>query len=425
MILAPVPDGVKRLALIGAGPSNLFLAGNLLKKRSDIHIDMYERNAQPFGLVRYGIAGDHTALRKGTYKKFDEILSNPMIRLIANTEVDGDAIASHTSNDDKNHIQLRQLVDPSVSPYILTVIGTGGRMEAVKLKDMICTEPWQSMKLVGLDTWGLDLIGDPLGLDGGVPCTMLLEAETLIGLINQHPNVVSSCPDLLNKINAAVHGNNIAIIGGGNVAIDILRFFVGDRDAFDKDVIHKDAQDYMQPRRIHVLIRSDWWNMKATNSELSDFMKLKALGVSYEVRGFYNHEGELNRSQKRLRNIFQQLIEKDDDYKVEGGVEVVFHFRSQAEQIDIYNNRVSLSDEDTISNVRLIVGATGFKVKEPPETAMCPSLPLENIGWLSTNGRGSLADSSNNANWVYQNIVKLIEKSSNEHSGRVLFTDKH
>jgi len=123
MIQAPISKGVKRLALVGAGPSNLFLARQLLKTRDDVHIDLYERNALPYGLVRYGIAGDHTALRKGAYKKFDEVLSNSKIRLIENTVVDGDR--SLYEKDDKRHIKLKHLVDPRISPYILTVVGTG------------------------------------------------------------------------------------------------------------------------------------------------------------------------------------------------------------------------------------------------------------------------------------------------------------
>ena len=51
------------VSLIGAGPSAFYLAGRLLKKVASIKIWMYDREATPFGLLRYGVAPDNLALK--------------------------------------------------------------------------------------------------------------------------------------------------------------------------------------------------------------------------------------------------------------------------------------------------------------------------------------------------------------------------
>jgi len=51
------------VAVVGAGPSGLFAAQSLIRKRPDIHIDIYDRLPTPFGLLRYGVAPDHTSIK--------------------------------------------------------------------------------------------------------------------------------------------------------------------------------------------------------------------------------------------------------------------------------------------------------------------------------------------------------------------------
>ena len=53
-----------RVAVIGAGPAGLFLVEALLKnKEQAVSIDVIERLATPYGLVRYGVAPDHAKIK--------------------------------------------------------------------------------------------------------------------------------------------------------------------------------------------------------------------------------------------------------------------------------------------------------------------------------------------------------------------------
>jgi hypothetical protein len=51
-----------KVAVVGAGPAGLF-AVERLAKQADVEIDLVERLATPFGLVRYGVAADHQSTK--------------------------------------------------------------------------------------------------------------------------------------------------------------------------------------------------------------------------------------------------------------------------------------------------------------------------------------------------------------------------
>lgn len=53
-----------RLAVVGSGPSGLFLTKTLLRQLKDaVKIDIFERLASPFGLLKYGVAPDHPEVK--------------------------------------------------------------------------------------------------------------------------------------------------------------------------------------------------------------------------------------------------------------------------------------------------------------------------------------------------------------------------
>lgn len=73
--LSPVATGATpRIAIIGAGPSGIF-AAQALVARSDAQVHVYDRLPAPYGLLRYGVAPDHTSIKgvaTALAKVFDE-----------------------------------------------------------------------------------------------------------------------------------------------------------------------------------------------------------------------------------------------------------------------------------------------------------------------------------------------------------------
>lgn len=55
---------MRRVAIVGSGPSGFYVAKYLNKARPDVAVDIIDKFPTPFGLVRYGVAPDHPEVKK-------------------------------------------------------------------------------------------------------------------------------------------------------------------------------------------------------------------------------------------------------------------------------------------------------------------------------------------------------------------------
>jgi len=75
-----------RVAIIGAGPAGFYAAGHLLKQKDHIiHVDMYDKLPVPFGLVRSGVAPDHQKIKNVT-RVYSKIAAHQEFRFFGNVE---------------------------------------------------------------------------------------------------------------------------------------------------------------------------------------------------------------------------------------------------------------------------------------------------------------------------------------------------
>ena len=73
-----------RVAIFGAGPSGLFLADALLKGHpGPLSIDIIDRLPAPYGLVRYGVAPDHPKI-KSVINTFAKTFADERVRFLGN-----------------------------------------------------------------------------------------------------------------------------------------------------------------------------------------------------------------------------------------------------------------------------------------------------------------------------------------------------
>ncbi len=78
------PDNPLRVAIVGAGPAGFYAADALLKAHGpNVTIHFYDRLPTPFGLVRFGVAPDHQKIKSVT-KLFERILARPNVRFFGN-----------------------------------------------------------------------------------------------------------------------------------------------------------------------------------------------------------------------------------------------------------------------------------------------------------------------------------------------------
>ena len=79
-----------RVAIIGAGPAGFYTAERLYKEKNlNVSIDMFDRLPTPFGLVRAGVAPDHQKIKSVT-KIFDRTAQKPNFRFFGNVELGRD-----------------------------------------------------------------------------------------------------------------------------------------------------------------------------------------------------------------------------------------------------------------------------------------------------------------------------------------------
>jgi ferredoxin--NADP+ reductase len=73
-----------RVAIIGAGPTGFYTADYLMRQEDlVVEIDMFDRLPTPYGLVRYGVAPDHQKIKSVT-KVFDRTAAHPNLRFYGN-----------------------------------------------------------------------------------------------------------------------------------------------------------------------------------------------------------------------------------------------------------------------------------------------------------------------------------------------------
>ncbi|TLG13957.1 pyridine nucleotide-disulfide oxidoreductase [Nocardia cyriacigeorgica] len=154
-----------RIAIVGAGPAGIYAADALMKSDADVSIDLYERMPAPFGLIRYGVAPDHPRI-KGIITALHKVLDKPQVRLLGNIDYGSDI----TLDD------LRVYYDA-------VIFSTGANAD-------------RALPIPGID------------LDGSYG------AADFVSWYDGHPDVPRTWP---------LHAEKVAVLGVGNVALDIAR----------------------------------------------------------------------------------------------------------------------------------------------------------------------------------------------------------
>ncbi|MBK8906086.1 MAG: FAD-dependent oxidoreductase [Anaerolineaceae bacterium] len=173
-----------RVAIVGAGPAGFYTAERLFKEKNiHITIDMYDRLPTPFGLVRNGVAPDHQKIKSVT-KVFDRLAAKPEFRFFGNVE-----LGSDISVED-----LRQ-------HYHQIVYTTGAQTDRY------------------LDIPGIELKNSH-------------PATEFVAWYNGHPDFRNYEFDLSQE--------SVAVIGVGNVAVDVARILCRTRE----ELLETDIADY-------------------------------------------------------------------------------------------------------------------------------------------------------------------------------------
>ncbi|TIC89042.1 4Fe-4S dicluster domain-containing protein [Nocardioides sp. GY 10113] len=163
--------GPFQVAVIGAGPAGLYTADELLKHPEVAGVDVYERLRTPYGLVRFGVAPDHTTTKQVS-RLFATIERQPRFRYRLGVHVGRDVTLA----------ELRQRYDA-----VVYAVGASADRR--------------------LDIPGEDLPGS-------------VAATELVGWYNGHPDRAA--------LEVPLDHERAVVIGNGNVALDVARILTAD-----------------------------------------------------------------------------------------------------------------------------------------------------------------------------------------------------
>ncbi|MET0888096.1 MAG: FAD-dependent oxidoreductase, partial [Mycetocola sp.] len=210
-----------RLAIVGAGPAGIYAADILLKaeRKFDVSIDLFDRLPAPYGLVRYGVAPDHPRI-KGIINALREVLDRGDIRVFGNVDFGTDI----TLEDLKHH-------------YHAVIFATGAVRDAA------------------LNIPGIELEGS-------------YGAADFVSWFDGHTDVPREWP---------LTARSVAVIGNGNVALDVSRMLAKHADDLLSTEIPENVYEGLKSSPVtdvHVFGRRGPAQVKFTPLELRELGEL-------------------------------------------------------------------------------------------------------------------------------------------------------
>lgn len=248
-----------RVAIIGAGPAGFYAAGALLEQNDiTVSIDLFDRLLTPYGLVRSGVAPDHQKI-KSVIRIYEKTAQDPRVRFFGHV-----TYGTHLS-----HEALRRYYDQ----VVYAVGAPGDRRLGIPGEELIGSDP----------------------------------ATIFVGWYNGHPDYVHLDFDLSVE--------DVAVVGNGNVAMDVARILAKATAELAKTDIADHALTnlaHRQVRNIYVLGRRGPAQAAFTNPEMRELGELE--GVDVIVRpeeleldpqsaAFVEQDKEANRNLRTLREL--------------------------------------------------------------------------------------------------------------------------
>ena len=239
-----------RVVVAGAGPAGFYVAINLLRLfgPSGVRVDVLERLPVPFGLVRFGIAPDHAHTRAVT-SRFDRAVRDH-----------GDALRVH------------------VNAGVRTQLGREGVPvnELMRASDalVLCT--------------GLSAepgYGDGRRHDQQQRLRGVLDAREVVDWYNGHPYARADVGETLRNVLHSEDARGVAVLGVGNVALDIARMLALDPVSLSRTDAAPAAIEVLSsgsdfPRLVHMIGRRSLAQASFTPKEVRELLSLLSARVT-------------------------------------------------------------------------------------------------------------------------------------------------
>ncbi|MBU8874048.1 FAD-dependent oxidoreductase [Reyranella sp. MMS21-HV4-11] len=337
-----------RVAIVGAGPSGFYAADGLLRGRPDLRIDIIDRLPTPFGLVRAGVAPDHQGT-KAVVRQFDKLLDQPDVRFAGNLDIGRDLTW-----------------DELVEAYDAVIVATG------MVIDRKLGIPGEELPQV----WG---------------------SWRFVGWLNGHPDFREG-PDL-----SAV--KSVAVIGNGNVALDVARLLAKTPDEMAKSDIVPEAAAAIAAAPltdIHVIGRRGAEQASFTTNELAEMGRL-ARAVSVADASVLDAVAPAaDPTPERLRKAKNIETLKGFAAHRPGEKPVTVHFRFHATPLAIRPGEIELSTGTIPAD--LVVTCIGYTGEAFPEAD-----GVFAVGWARRGPSGTIPTNRADSHAVAKDVIAWLE----------------
>ena len=187
------------MAVVGSGPAAFYTAESLFKTGvAGVRVDLFDRLPVPFGLVRGGVAPDHQKI-KGVTKVYDRIAAQDGFRFFGNVRVGADLS-----------------VDELAARYHQVVYAFG-------------CESDQKLGVPGEELNGV------------------YAATDFVGWYNAHPDHRAHTFDLAGA-------RRVALVGNGNVAMDVARVLLASPDELARTDIAEHALPTLRASKVEEVV---------------------------------------------------------------------------------------------------------------------------------------------------------------------------
>ena len=321
-----------RVAIVGAGPAGFYTAEALLRLSPDAEVDLIDRLPTPFGLARYGVAPDHQGT-KAIVRVFDRVAQKPGVQFLGNLAIGRDVTVD----------ELRGLYDA-------VVLSTGAAEDR-----------------------RLGIPGEALGNVFG--------SGAFVHWYNAHPDHAALAPDLAVK--------SVAVIGHGNVAIDVARVLAktaGEMAKSDLSPLAAPAIHAAPVTHIHLIGRGGPMDARFTNAELAELGRLERAVPVVQATDVAQHSPAGDRVKQANLATLQQFASLDPE-----GKPVRLHFHFNARPVAFHGDgRVTGLRLQTIAGDKdlpceLAVTCVGYR-----STALA-GVPFDSESGIIANDRGLVA----------------------------------
>ncbi|MEE8516146.1 MAG: FAD-dependent oxidoreductase [Alphaproteobacteria bacterium] len=277
------PNNPLCVAIIGSGPSGFYATEALLRSELAVRVDILDRLPTPFGLVRGGVSPDHPKLKQVS-KVYDKTAQSPDVSFLGNVMVGRDVS-----------------VEELKAAYHAIIFSCGAETD----------------RHLGIP--GEDLKGSHT-------------ATEFVGWYNGHPDYRDRQFDLSQPA--------AAVIGQGNVALDVCRILSKTADELKHTDIAEHALDALAEsaiREVHVIGRRGPAQAKFTYKELAELGELADCDPVVAAADLeLNAASEAELAEKGSRNIVRNVELFRGFSEIKGGTKsrrCIFHFLESPEEI--------------------------------------------------------------------------------------------